>query len=146
MASADYVFGNKQWEINRWILVLSTLGLVSKILEIDLSQISIFGLNLQGKEAALVPGFIGLALAYALLTFVVARMELILAHNDETEAHVTSKVKKIGKSKVLLFLLILSFLIPMLVYVVIPVGLALFTLFLLYDDMYAVIQVIWGAV
>ncbi len=146
MASADYVFGNKQWEINRWILVLSTLGLVSKILEIDLSQISIFGLNLQGKEAALVPGFIGLALAYALLTFVVARMELILAHNDETEAHVTSKVKKIGKSKVLLFLLILSFLIPMLVYVLIPVGLALFTLFLLYDDMYAVIQVILGAV
>ena len=146
MASSDYVFGNKQWEINRWILVLSTLGLVSKILEIDLSQISIFGLNLQGKEAALVPGFIGLALAYALLTFVVARMELILAHNDETEAHVTSKVKKIGKSKVLLFLLVLSFLIPMLVYVVIPVGLALFTLFLLYDDMYAVIQVIWGAV
>lgn len=90
------------------------------------------------------PGFIGLALAYALLTFVVARIELIFAHHGETEAQVTSKVKKIGKSKVLLFLLILSFLIPMFVYVVIPVGLALFTLFLLYDDMYAVIQVIWG--
>lgn len=146
MASADYVFGNKQWEINRWILVLSTLGLASKILEIDLSQISIFGLNLQGKEAALVPGFIGFALAYALLTFIVARVELMLAHTGETSAHITPKVHKIAKSKVLLALLILSFPIPMLVYVVIPVGLALFTLFLLFGDMYAVFQVIWAAV
>ena len=145
MASSDYVFGNRQWEINRWILVLSTLGLASKILEIDLSQISIFGLNLQGKEAALVPGFIGFALAYSLLTFIVARVELMLAHTDETAAHITPKVQNIAKSKVLLALLILSFPIPMLVYVVIPVGLALFTLFLLFSDMYAVFQVIWAA-
>lgn len=145
MASADYVFGNKQWEINRWILMLSTLGLASKILEIDLSQISIFGLNLQGKEAALVPGFIGLALAYSLLAFIVARVELMLAHNGETTAHVTPKVQKLARSKVLLFFLILSFPIPALIYVVIPVGLALFTLFLLSGDMYAVAQVIWAA-
>lgn len=145
MASADYVFGNKQWEINRWILVLSTLGLASKILEIDLSQISIFGLNLQGKEAALVPGFIGLALAYSLLTFVLARAELMLAHNGETAEHVKPKIEKMAKSKVLLVLLILSFPIPTLVYMVIPVGLALFTLFLLSGDMYAVVQVIWAA-
>lgn len=145
MASADYVFGNRHWEINRWILVLSTLGLASKMLEVDLSQISIFGLNLQGKEAALVPGFIGFALAYSLLTFIVARVELMLANTGGTVANVTPKVQNISKSKVLLVLLILSFPIPALVYVVIPVGLALFTLFLLSGDMYSVFQVIWAA-
>lgn len=146
MASEDYVFGNKQWEVNRWILMLSTLGLASKILEIDLSQISVFGLNLEGKESALVPGFIGLALVYSLLTFVLARIELMLAHNGETAEHVNLKIDKIAKSKVLTFLLVLSFPIPALVYTVIPVGLALFTLFLLSDDICAVVQVIWGAI
>lgn len=145
MASSDYVFGNKQWEINRWILVLSTLGLATKVLEIDLSQVPMFGLNLQGEEAALVPGFIGIALTYALLAFIIARIELMLAHNTSTAEHVVPVAEKIAKSKLLSILAILSLPIPVLMYFLIPIGLSAFTLVVLYDDIWTVIQLVWAA-
>jgi hypothetical protein len=145
MATADYVFGNKQWEINRWLLVLSTLGLASKLLEIDLSQISIFGLNLPGKEAALVPGFIGVALSYALLTFVISRLELMLAHNDDTTAHAVSIFENSKHPKLILVMTLITFPFSALVYFIIPVGLTLFTIKLLSSDIYIVLQILWEA-
>lgn len=145
MATADYVFGNKQWEINRWLLVLSTLGLASKLLEIDLSQISIFGLNLQGKEVALVPGFIGVALSYAFLTFAISRIELMMAHNDDTTTHAVSIFENSKYPKLILALSLIAFPFSALVYFIIPVGLTLFTLGLLSSDVYIILQILWEA-
>ena len=145
MATSDYVFGNKQWEINKWILTLSVLGLFSKLLMIDLSEISVFGVNMGNQNTALIPGFIGLALMYALCAYFVARMELQMAHGDETQQKAVSIIEKLQSSKLLLILSLLTMPLPLLLYTLIPIGLSLFTLYLLSGDILAVLTNIYAA-
>jgi len=146
MATSDYVYGNKQWEINLWILSLSTLGLATKLLEVDLAGFSIFGLNLGGNNTALVPGFIGLALFYAFLSYIVARMELQIAHSTETINHLQPMIEKIRSSKLLAAIFLLFLPLPLITYTIIPVFLSLFTLYVLWPEISVVVQVLLNAI
>lgn len=140
MASSDYVYGNKQWEINRWILSLSTIGLASKVLKVDLSSLSVFGLNLGEENTSLLPGFICVALIYAFMSYLVARIENFLANWDSTSEQVAPLMERLSSHRTLKFAFYVLSVVPFLLYTVIPIFLSLFTIYVLHKDMNIVVQ------
>lgn len=84
-------------DIGRSVLSLSALGLFAKLLHIDLGQLQILGVALKPASAGLIPGFIGLALLYAYLAFIVARLEAAIedhTRSDSIEARLAIKESK----------------------------------------------------
>ena len=86
MAFAQNDLAPKSWELGKYVLVLSTLGIFVKILRIDVSNLEIVGLKLGASSAALIPGFIGLALIYVFVAYVVARIETEYARSVDHES------------------------------------------------------------
>jgi len=128
-------------ELGKTVLTLSALGLFTKLLHIDLSQLQILGVALRPAYAGLIPGFVGLALMYAFIAFFVARMEAAI-ENEVDDAVIESR-KNVLKSKSLLVLVLFTTPLAFVVYSM-PFVLGAFSIVLLWSDSMSVLQAIWG--
>ena len=86
MAFAQHDLAPKSWDLGKYVLLLATLGIFSKLLRIDLSQIDVLGVRLGAGSVMLIPGFVGLALFYVLAAFILARLENFLALRSDVES------------------------------------------------------------
>ena len=141
MSFAKHGIATQSLDLGKTVLALSALGLFTKLLHVDLSQMQVLGVVLQPANANLIPGFLGLALMYAFLCFVVARMEASI-ECEVDEAVITSRSKVKEKKG----LLALAFLIAPLSLVVysLPFAFGIFSIVLLWSDSMAVLKAIWG--
>jgi hypothetical protein len=141
MSFAKHGIAGQSLDLGKAVLTLSALGLFTKLLHIDLSQLQILGVVLQPSNANLIPGFLGLTLTYAFLCFVVARMEASIA--SEVDKDAIESRNKIKESK---GLLALAFLIAPFSFVVysLPYAFGLFTIILLRSDSMSVLKAIWA--
>jgi hypothetical protein len=74
-SQTKHILAEKYYEIGRSVLVLSALGILTKLLNIDLSKLEILGVTFDPASSRLIPGLIGLALIYAYSALVVSRAE-----------------------------------------------------------------------
>jgi hypothetical protein len=130
-------------DLGKTVLVLSALGSFTKLLNIDMSKLQILGIELNPSNVKLIPGFLGIALTYAFLCFIVARMEGVIESAVDKEAieHTT----KIKESKGLLILTLLIFPASFLVYFM-PFAFGGFAITLLWSDSMSVLKSIWQLV
>lgn len=138
---AKYGMTGQSVDLGKSVLMLSALGLFTKLLHIDLSQLAILGVVLRSTNVDLIPGFIGLALMYAFLAFSVARMEASIAMQVDKDA--IENQKKIKESKGLLILACGVSPFAFIVYSM-PYALGLFTIVLLWADSMGVLKAIWA--
>ena len=141
MSFAKHGIAAQSLDLGKAVLALSALGLFTKLLHIDLSQMQVLGVVLQPTNANLIPGFLGLALMYAFLCFVVARMEASI-ECEVDEAVISSRNKVKGKKE----LLALAFLIAPFSLVVysLPFAFGIFSIVLLWSDSMSVLKAIWS--
>ncbi|MBI3223086.1 MAG: hypothetical protein HYZ46_08535, partial [Nitrosomonadales bacterium] len=116
-------------------------GLFTKLLHIDLSQLQILGIALRPTNAGLIPGFIGLALMYAFVAFLVARMEAAI--ENEVDNAVVESRKSVTQSKSLLILVLCITPFSIVVYSM-PFVFGAFSIMLLWSDSMSVLKAIWG--
>lgn len=128
-------------DLGKAVLALSALGLFTKLLHIDLSQLQVLGVVLQPTNANLIPGFLGLALMYAFLCFVVARMEISI--ECEVDEAVISSRNKIKEKKGLLALVFLIAPFSFVVYSL-PYVFGIVSIVLLWSDSMSVLKAIWS--
>lgn len=128
-------------DLGKAVLALSGLGLFTKLLHIDLSQLQVLGVVLQPTNANLIPGFLGIALMYAFLCFVVARMEASI--ECEVDEAVISSRNKIKEKKGLLALVFLIAPFSFVVYSL-PYILGIVSIILLWSDSMSVLKAIWS--
>src|SRR5450759_4243687 len=106
MSFAKHGIAGHSTELGKAVLVLSALGLFTKLLHIDLSKLQVLGITLQPASAGLIPGFIGLALIYVFIAYCVARAEAAIeqqVNKDTVEAN-----KKVLNSKPLMQLVFIA--------------------------------------
>lgn len=141
MSFAKHGIAAQSLDLGKTVLALSALGLFTKLLHIDLSQMQVLGVVLQPTDANLIPGFLGLALIYAFLGFVVARIEISI--ECEVDEAVISSRNKVKDKK---GLLVLAFLIAPFSLVVysLPFAFGIFSIVLLWADSMAVLKAIWA--
>jgi hypothetical protein len=141
MSFAKHGIAAQSLDLGKAVLALSALGLFTKLLHIDLSQLQVLGVVLQPRNANLIPGFLGLALMYTFLCFVVARMEAsIECEVDETVISSRNKIKEKKGLLALVFLIApFSFAVYSLPYVF---GIA--SIALLWSDSMSVLKAIWS--
>ena len=140
MSFAKYGITGQSVDLAKAVLTLSALGLFTKLLHIDLSQMQILGVALRPAHVELIPGFIGLALIYAFLAFSVARMEASIA--SQVDKDVVETTNKVKESRGLLVLTFASAPFAFIVYSM-PYALGTFTIVLLWSDSKEVLQAIW---
>jgi len=56
MTFAQNDLAPKSWSLGKYVLILAGLGILAKVLRIDLSQMQIVGLKARAESAALIPG------------------------------------------------------------------------------------------
>jgi hypothetical protein len=127
-------------DLGKTVLALSALGIFAKLLNVDLSQLQVLGVVLGPTTSGLLAGFIGLALIYAYIALVVARLEagIDIATSEET----MESYKKIYKSKSLMGLSVLSLPLSIFVYSM-PYLLGAFAISLLWSDSWSVVKAVW---
>jgi hypothetical protein len=88
MAFAQHDLAPKSWELGSYTLILSALGILAKVLRIDVAGLDILGVKMGAESVVLIPGFIGLALGYTFLAYCAARLEnvLVLHSGADTKA------------------------------------------------------------
>jgi hypothetical protein len=123
------------------VLALSALGLFAKLLHIDLSQLQVLGVTLSPTNAALIPGFLGLALIYAFLAFSVARLEAAIER--QTNKETVEALEAVSSSKPLMAFVILGLPFSLVVYSM-PYVLGLFSIVLLWSDSMSVASAVWA--
>lgn len=128
-------------ELGKFVLVLSILGLFTKLLHIDLSKLEILGVKFSPEHHSLIPGFIGIALVYVFVAFVIARLEMAFHHQVDAESQ--STVKKITASKTYVLLIGLSLPFSILVYSM-PYFVGLLSIHLLWSDVVTILRAVWG--
>ena len=128
-------------DLGKSVLTLSALGLFAKLLHIDLGKLQILGVELQPSNASLIPGFLGLALIYAYVCFVVARAEAAIEGEVDKDAidHRNKNKEKGG-------LLLLAFLLSPFTLVVysMPLVFGGCAIYSLWSDSLKVLTAIWG--
>ena len=72
---SKYVLAEKYYELGRSVLALSALGVLTKLLNIDLSKLEILGVTFDPASSRLIPGLIGITLLYVYAALVVSRAE-----------------------------------------------------------------------
>ena len=140
MSFAKHGLAGQGTDLGRTVLALSTLGLFTKLLNIDLSNLQVLGVSLRPENSGLIPGFLGLALIYAFVAFSVARMEA--AFEVQTDKGTVEANKIIIDSKSLLGLALLALPFSVFVYSM-PYVLGLFSISLLRSDSISVLSSIW---
>jgi hypothetical protein len=65
----------KTFDLGVAVLTLSALGVMAKLLKVDLTKLQIMGVGLNPENASLVPGLLGIAIIFTLLAYHVARTE-----------------------------------------------------------------------
>lgn len=143
MSFTSHSLAEQSVDLGRAVLTLSTLGIFSKLLHVDLGNLQILGLSLSETTATLIPGFLGLVLIYAFLAFSVSRMEAGLHSATDKDAKKTRK--DIKEDKGLLWLTAISSPFAFLVYSM-PTALGAFAIYLLWTDSMNVIKAIWALV
>lgn len=141
MSFAKHGIATQALDLGKAVLALSALGLFTKLLHIDLSQMQVLGVVLKPTNASLIPGFLGLALMYAFLCFVVARLEASI--ECEVDEAVISSRNKIKEKKGLLALVFLISPLSFFVYSM-PYVFGIFSIILLWSDSMAVLKAIWS--
>ena len=139
MSFTSHSLAEQSVDLGKAVLILSTLGIFSKLLHVDLANLQILGLTLSKTTAALIPGFLGLVLIYTFVAFSVSRMEAGLHSATHKEAKKTRK--DITKNKGLLYLTIISSPFAFCVYSM-PTFLGLFSIYLLWTDSINVVKAI----
>lgn len=140
MSFAKHGIASQSVDLGKTVLALSALGLFTKLLHIDLSQLQILGVSFSPTSSSLVPGFIGLALIYAFIAFSVARIEAAVERQTNKETVEATKI--IIKSKPLLALMFFVFPFSVFVYSM-PYVLGAFVINLLWSDSMTVVTSIW---
>ena len=140
MSLAKHGLAGQSSDLGKTVLALSTLGLFTKLLNIDLSNLQVLGVSLRAENSGLIPGFLGLALIYAFVAFSVARMEA--AFEVQTNKETVEANKIIIGSKLLLGLAFLALPFSLFVYSM-PYVLGLFSIGLLWSDSMSVVSSIW---
>ncbi|MHB1015072.1 MAG: hypothetical protein ACYC2W_07315 [Desulfurivibrionaceae bacterium] len=141
MSFAKHGLASQSIDLGKTVLALSALGLFTKLLHIDLSQLQILGVSLSPASSSLVPGFLGLALIYAFIAFSVARIEAAVERQTNKETVEATKI--ITDSKPLLALMFLIFPFSVFVYSM-PYVLGAFAINLLWSDSMTVVTSIWA--
>ena len=143
MSFTSHSLAEQSVDLGKAVLALSTLGIFSKLLHVDLASLQILGLTLSKTTATLIPGFLGLVLIYTFVAFSVSRMEAGLHSATDKEAKKTRK--DIKKDKDLLWLTAATFPFSILVYSM-PTALGAFAIYLLWADSINVIKAILALV
>ncbi|WP_147459052.1 hypothetical protein [Pseudomonas sp. AOB-7] len=140
MSFAKHGIAVHSMELGKATLALSTLGLFTKLLNIDLSQIEVIGLSMSQHSTELIPGFIGLALIYTFIAFVVARLESSI--EQQLDEQTVTHLETIKNSKPLLIISALTMPLALIVYSL-PYALGVFSIVLLWPDSTAVLAELW---
>jgi hypothetical protein len=74
-SQTKYVLAEKYYELGRSVLALSALGVLTKLLNIDLSKLAVLGVTFDPASSRLIPGLIGITLLYVYAALVVSRAE-----------------------------------------------------------------------
>ena len=143
MSFTSHSLAEHSIDLGKAVLALSALGIFSKLLHVDLSNLQILGLSLSKTTSVLIPGFLGLVLIYTYVAFLVSRMEAGLHSATDKEAKKTRK--DIKGNKGLLWLTVFSSPFAFLVYSM-PTLLGAFSIYLLWPDSVNVIKAIWALV
>lgn len=143
MERFDFVFANKSWELNRWVLILSVLGILAKVVHIDVSHLAVFGLSISEERSALIPGFIGIALYYCLGALVLSRGEMYLAYLERQETEKTHGYEAKGCFQI--FIACFFGLFSMCFYTVIPFLVGFYAIYYLWSDSMGVFKIIFGS-
>lgn len=141
MSFAKHGLASQSTELGKTVLALSTLGLFTKLLNIDLSNLQVLGVSLRPENSNLIPGFLGLALIYAFVAFSVARIEA--AFEGQTNKDTVEANKIIIGSKSLLSFAFLALPFSIFVYSM-PYALGLFAISLLWSDSMSVVASVWA--
>ena len=141
MSFAKHGITGQSVELGKTVLALSALGLLTKLLHIDLSQLQVLGVALKPANTGLIPGFLGLALIYAYIAFFVSRMEAAI--ETQVDEAVTESRKRVMQSKPLLTLTFVVLPFSIVVYSL-PYVLGAFAIALLWSDSMSVLQAIWS--
>jgi hypothetical protein len=128
-------------ELGKSVLVLSSLGLFTKLLHIDLSQMQILGVNFLPENTSLIPGFIGIALIYTFVAFFMARTEMVLHTLFDTESQTT--LEKITASQSYKIIMKIIFPISVFVYSM-PFFVGALSIWLLLEDSIIVLNTLWN--
>ncbi len=141
MRKTNFSLAPENLSLAKTVLTLSALGIFSKLLNVDLSGLSLMGVTLSPDNSQLIPGFLGIALVYIYVAYCVSRIELSTEYVDDPET--IPKFKKHASSKprmVFLFLLL-----PFSVFVyAMPTFLGGFSIYLLWSDITAVWRTVWS--
>ncbi|MFZ3019739.1 MAG: hypothetical protein WA056_14920 [Gallionella sp.] len=140
MSFAKHGLTAQSVDLGKAVLALSALGIFAKLLHIDLSQLQVLGVTLGPTTTALIPGFIGLALFYAFIAFVVSRLEAAI--ENVTDKETVESYKKVQESKFLLGVSLLALPLSVFVYSM-PYILGVFAISLLWSDSMSVVSAIW---
>lgn len=132
-------------EIGRQVLYLSTLGIFTKLLHIDLSKVQVLGVTLEPASASLIPGFIGIALVYAWLAFVAARLEAAVDQQISPESKEVQLALMQKQHRGVVWVIFGTLPITLIVYSS-PYVVGAFAIFFLRSDFLAVFDAIWHAV
>jgi len=140
MSFAAHGIAGQSTQLGKAVLALSALGLFTKLLHIDLSQLQVLGITLQPASASLIPGFIGLALIYVFIAFCVARFEAAIENQVNKETVEARRNVANSKSLMVFVFLILPF--SVFVYSM-PYAMGALGITLLWSDSMSVITSIW---
>lgn len=141
MSFAKHGITNQSVELGKTVLLLSALGLFTKLLHIDLSHLQVLGIALQPKNAGLIPGFLGLTLMYTYMAFFVSRMEAVI--ETQVDSAVTESRNRVLESKLLLTLTFLVLPFSFVVYSL-PFFIGALAIIFLWSDSILVLQAIWS--
>ena len=140
MAFAKYGIASRAPELGRSLLIFASLGVLSKILNIDLSSSEVIGLDINAPQPELISGFLGLIVSYLLVAFSLARIEGMVEQKIDGETDEVSR--KVLKSKPLMGLMIAIFPFAILVYLT-PFALGIYASILLWPDSISALGALW---
>ncbi len=142
MAFAKYGIAHRAPDIAKSLLIFGSLGIFSKLLDIDLGQANMIGITVDPAYSQLIPGFFGLIVIYLFITFCVARIEAIL--EQEINGETSQVLEQLKKSKPLMGAMILVSPFTLFVYSM-PYVLGGYAVYLLWPDSMSVLSILWDS-
>ena len=142
-SQTKHVLAEKYYEIGRSVLVLSALGILTKLLNIDLSKLEVLGVTFDPHSSRLIPGLIGLALIYAYSALVVSRAEAAdYFVSDPAQLERLKNPSDADKAR----RIVSAFFLPFSLFAYAgPLLIGLLSIVLLWRDIVAVLAALWSA-
>jgi hypothetical protein len=131
---------SESYNLAKAVLTLSTLGIFTKLLNVDLSRLDVLGVTFAPETSSLIPGFLGVALMYTFLAFCVARAEA--TGENMSDPAILARLESRSKSKLYMAFAVLGSPFSFVVYSM-PLALGLTSILLLWSDSIAVLSAIW---